>query len=105
MVLRLLDTDPIVCVDDRAVAGERTAVAAIVAAHHADTGVVPVEHGSAIGRLSPRRIAETHALAPRARCADELEFIARARPQNARRVTAPGERQAEPAPVRVGSAQ
>src|SRR6266540_3216267 len=103
--LRFLDTDPIVDIDDCAVAGERTTVTAIIAPHHAYAGIVPVEHWAAIGRLSPWRIAETYALALRARCADEFEIIGRGQTQNPRRITAPGEGQPKLAAIRVRSAQ
>jgi hypothetical protein len=59
----------------------------------------------AIRRLPPGRIAETYALALRARGADEFKIIRRAGPQNACRVTSPGEWEAELPPVRVRPAQ
>src|SRR5205823_54852 len=84
---------------------ERAAVAAIVAADHSHTGVVPIEHWATVGRAAPWRVAETHALALCACRADQLEIGGVASTQDAGRVATAGKRKAEPPPVRVRRAQ
>src|SRR5947207_220485 len=73
LLVGMLDAEAVVQVDQLPVARRALAVARVVAAHHADAGIIKVVAIRAVGRRSPRTIAETHALALRAARAGDLE--------------------------------
>ncbi len=100
-----LDAEIVPQIDLGPVSRPGAVVAAIIGPHQTDAGVVMVAHGPAVGRLLPRVIAEAHALALGARCADQLEHTGRGGGEAAVRRGAPRQREAEPLAVRTGLAQ
>src|SRR5262245_12628582 len=71
--LVLLDAEPVVDVDGRAVAGMRSAVATIIRPHHVYAGIVEIAHRHAALRRVPRLVAEAYALAEGAARAGDPE--------------------------------